>query len=48
MFGPGCASWSALIDVASRYGDPTGKLWPDPVRRHLADLIDAELATRAE
>jgi hypothetical protein len=45
---PACASCSALIDVASRYGDPTEKVWPNTVRRHLANVIDAELARREE
>jgi hypothetical protein len=43
-----CASCDALLDLASHYGDPTDKVWPDPVRRYLADAIDAELAQRKE
>jgi hypothetical protein len=38
-----CSSCTALLDVASHYWDPTHMVWPDPLRRHLADLIDAEL-----
>jgi hypothetical protein len=44
----GCPSCTALIDLASHNGDPTGMEWPDPVRRLMADLIDAELAARKE
>jgi hypothetical protein len=38
-----CAPCSALADLASHYGDPTDMAWPDPIRRCLAELIDAEL-----
>jgi hypothetical protein len=41
-----CAACTATIDLASHYGDPTHMAWPDPIRRLLADLIDAELAAR--
>jgi len=43
---PSCDLCTATIELASRYVDPTGKEWPDPVRRLLADTIDAELAAR--
>ena len=42
----GCESCTALIDLASHYGDPTHMEWPDPVRRRMADILDAELAAR--
>ena len=41
-----CASCTALIDLGSHYGDPTHMVWPDPVRRALADVLDAELVAR--
>lgn len=43
---PSCNACSASIELASRYGDPTEKEWPDPVKRLLADTLDAELARR--
>src|SRR5450755_3255047 len=43
---PSCDACRATIELASRYGDPTEKEWPDPVKRLLADTIDAELAAR--
>ena len=45
----GHCSWcSDLTEQASRYGDPTGKAWPDAVRRSLADVLDVELKRRSE
>jgi hypothetical protein len=43
-----CDSCRSLIDLASHYGDPTHMEWPDPVRRCLADVLDAELERRGE
>ena len=43
-----CASCTALVDLASRYGDPIGREWPDPFRCCLADTIDAELKRRGD
>jgi hypothetical protein len=42
-----CPSCWATIEVASRYGDPTGMAWPDPVKRCLAEMIDAAIALDA-
>ena len=41
-----CVSCAATIELASKYGDPTGMEWPDPVRRLLADVIDETLRER--
>ena len=43
-----CGSCEATIELASRYGDPTGMVWPDPVRMYLADAIDEEMKRRGE
>lgn len=35
-----CPACEALIELASRYGDPSHRRWPDPVRRFLAETLD--------
>jgi hypothetical protein len=42
-----CSACLDAIERASRVGDPTGKLWPDPVRRQLARIIDETLKAEA-
>jgi len=39
-----CDSCWALIELASHYGDPTHMVWPDPVKRQIAQVLDEVIA----